>query len=137
VGLPVAILGDRGSRKVVTSVTLLIFAAVPPLMAISPNVWFFVFFYLIAAVAFGTSDTVMNLPVRRVPDRGPSPGLRVAQRWSDPLAQTIGPGAMTFVAAVTGNWRWSLLLGLIAIPIGFWVLRLREPSRARTNPTAS
>src|SRR5271157_5744758 len=32
-GLPVAIAGDRGSRKVVTAVTLFVFAAAIPLMA--------------------------------------------------------------------------------------------------------
>src|SRR5512140_1909527 len=37
-GLPVAIAGDRGSRKVVTAVTLLIFALATPLMGLSPNV---------------------------------------------------------------------------------------------------
>ena len=132
-GLPVAIAGDRGSRKIVTAVTLLIFAAALPLMAVSPNVWFFVFFYLIAAVAFGTSDTVMN---SYLSDAYPTEARARVFAWrnlSDPLAQTIGPGAMTLVAAATGNWRWSLLLGLIAIPIGFWVLRLREPVKGENE----
>ncbi len=132
-GLPVAILGDRGSRKVVTAVTLLIFAAAVPLMALSPNVWFFVFFYLIAAVAFGTSDTVMN---SYLSDAYPTEARARVFAWrnvSDPLAQTVGVGAMTFVAATTGNWRWSLLLGLVAFPIGLWVLRIREPAKGENE----
>ena len=132
-GLPVAILGDRGSRKVGTAVTLLIFAAAVPLMALSPNVWFFVFFYLIAAVAFGTSDTVMN---SYLSDAYPTEARARVFAWrnvSDPLAQTVGVGAMTFVAATTGNWRWSLLLGLVAFPIGLWVLRIREPAKGENE----
>jgi ABC-type branched-subunit amino acid transport system ATPase component/sugar phosphate permease len=132
-GLPVAIAGDRGSRKVVTAVTLLIFAAAMPLMALSPNVWFFVFFYLIAAVALGTSDTVMN---SYLSDAYPTEARARVFAWrnmSDPLAQTIGVGAMTAIAAATGNWRWALLVGLVGFPIGLMVLRLREPTKGENE----
>jgi ABC-type branched-subunit amino acid transport system ATPase component/sugar phosphate permease len=132
-GLPVAIAGDRGSRKAVTAFTLLVFAVATPLMALSPNVWFFVFFYLIAAVALGTSDTVMN---SYLSDAYPTEARARVFAWrniSDPLAQTIGVGVMTTVAAVTGDWRWSLLVGLVGIPIGLMVLRLREPTKGENE----
>jgi len=132
-GLPVAIAGDRGSRKAVTAFTLLVFAVATPLMALSPNVWFFVFFYLIAAVALGTSDTVMN---SYLSDAYPTEARARVFAWrniSDPLAQTIGVGVMTTVAAATGDWRWSLLVGLVGIPIGLMVLRLREPTKGENE----
>jgi MFS family permease len=46
--VPLALWADRGSRKVVAAVALLIFAVFAPLMALSPNVWAFVFLYLVA-----------------------------------------------------------------------------------------
>ena len=132
-GLPVAIAGDRGSRKVVTAVTLFIFAGAIPLMALSPNVWAFTFFYLIAAIAFGTSDTVMN---SYLADAYPTEARARVFAWrnvSDPLAQTIGVLIMTTVASATGDWRWSLLVGLVAVPVAFWVLRVREPVKGENE----
>jgi ABC-type branched-subunit amino acid transport system ATPase component/sugar phosphate permease len=132
-GLPVAIAGDRGSRKVVTAVTLFIFAGAIPLMALSPNVWAFTFFYLIAAIAFGTSDTVMN---SYLADAYPTEARARVFAWrnvSDPLAQTIGVLVMTTVASATGDWRWSLLVGLVAVPVAFWVLRVREPVKGENE----
>src|SRR5579864_6937930 len=38
-GLPVAVVSDRGSRKLMASLTLLAFALLVPLMALSRNVW--------------------------------------------------------------------------------------------------
>jgi ABC-type branched-subunit amino acid transport system ATPase component/sugar phosphate permease len=132
-GLPVAIAGDRGSRKVVTAVTLLVFALALPLMALSPNVWWFVFFYLIAAIAFGTSDTVMN---SYLADAYPTEARARVFAWrniSDPLAQTVGVGVMTGIAAATGDWRWSLLVGLVAIPVALWLFRVREPAKGENE----
>lgn len=132
-GLPVAIAGDRGSRKVVTAVTLFIFAAAMPLMALSPNVWVFVFFYLLAAVAFGTSDTVMN---SYLADAYPTEARARVFAWrniSDPLSQTIGVAVMTGIASATGDWRWALLVGLVGLPVALWVLRLREPEKGENE----
>ncbi|MHB1583095.1 MAG: MFS transporter [Acidimicrobiales bacterium] len=128
-GLPVAVAGDRGSRKVVTAVTLLVFAVVAPFMALSPNVWWFAFLYLVAAVAFGTSDTVMN---SYLADAYPTQARARVFAWrniSDPLAQTVGVGVMTLIAATTHDWRWSLLVALVGVPVGLAVLTVREPSK--------
>jgi ABC-type branched-subunit amino acid transport system ATPase component/predicted MFS family arabinose efflux permease len=132
-GLPVAVAGDRGSRKVVVAVTLLVFAVAAPLMGLSPNVWWFVFLYLIAAVAFGTSDTVMN---SYLADAYPTQARARVFAWrnlSDPLAQTVGVGAMTFIAATTHNWRWSLLVAVVAFPVAAGVLTLREPAKGENE----
>jgi hypothetical protein len=59
-GMPVAVFADRGSRRNVAAITLLIFSATVPFMALVHNVWPFVFLYLLAAVGLGTSDTVHN-----------------------------------------------------------------------------
>src|SRR5258708_5071835 len=42
--VPLALWADRGSRKVVAAVALLVFAGFAALIAISPNVWGFTFF---------------------------------------------------------------------------------------------
>ncbi len=128
-GLPVAVAGDRGSRKLVTAVTLLVFAVVAPFMALSPNVWWFAFLYLVAAVAFGTSDTVMN---SYLADAYPTQARARVFAWrniSDPLAQTVGVGAMTLIAATTHDWRWSLLVALVGIPVALALLTLYEPAK--------
>ena len=132
-GLPVAIAGDRGSRKVVTAVTLLIFALATPLMGLSPNVWWFVVFYLIAAVALGTSDTVMNSYLADAYPTEARARVFALRNISDPLAQTIGVLVMTTVAAVTGSWRWSLLVGLVGIPVGLMLFRVREPAKGQNE----
>jgi ABC-type branched-subunit amino acid transport system ATPase component/MFS family permease len=132
-GLPVAILGDRGSRKVVTAVTLLIFSVAVPLMAVSPNVWFFVLFYLIAAVAFGTSDTVMNSYLADAYPTEARARVFALRNISDPLAQTVGVAVMTTVADVTGNWRYSLLAALFAIPVAINLFRVREPAKGQNE----
>ena len=132
-GLPVAILGDRGSRKVVTAVTLLIFAVAVPLMAVSTNIWFFVLFYLIAAVAFGTSDTVMNSFLADAYPTGGAGAVFALRNISDPLAQTVGVAVMTTIAAATGNWRYSLLVALIAIPIALRLFRVHEPAKGQNE----
>ena len=132
-GLPVAILGDRGSRKVVTAVTLLIFAVAVPLMAVSTNIWFFVLFYLIAAVAFGTSDTVMNSFLADAYPTEARARVFALRNISDPLAQTVGVAVMTTIAAATGNWRYSLLVALIAIPIALRLFRVHEPAKGQNE----
>jgi ABC-type branched-subunit amino acid transport system ATPase component/predicted MFS family arabinose efflux permease len=132
-GLPVAVAGDRGKRKVVVAVTLLIFAVTAPFMGLAPNVWWFVFLYLIASVAFGTSDTVMN---SYLADAYPTQARARVFAWrniSDPLAQTLGVGIMTFIAATTGSWRWSMLVALTGVPVAFWVLTLREPDKGQNE----
>ena len=41
--VPLALWADRGSRKVVAAVALLVFSVFAPLMALAPNVWAFTF----------------------------------------------------------------------------------------------
>ena len=48
--VPLALWADRGSRKVVSALALLVFAVLAPLMALAPNVWWFVVLYLLASV---------------------------------------------------------------------------------------
>ena len=79
-GLPVAVWADRGSRKVVAAVTLLIFSCTVPFMLAAQNVWPFVFLFIIASIGLGTSDTVHNAYLSDAyPTHGPGPGLRLAQ----------------------------------------------------------
>ena len=58
--VPLALWADRGSRKLVAGVALLVFAGFGSLMAISPNVWWFAFLYLAASVGTGVNNTVHN-----------------------------------------------------------------------------
>jgi MFS family permease len=89
-GMPVAVFADRGSRKKVAGITLLIFSATVPLMALVHNVWPFVFFYLVAAIGLGSSDTVHNAYLA---DAYPTNGRARVFTWhnmNDPVSQTIG-----------------------------------------------
>jgi ABC-type branched-subunit amino acid transport system ATPase component/sugar phosphate permease len=131
--VPLAVWADRGSRKLVTGVTLLVFGVLAPLMAISTNVWMFAFLYLAASVGYGTNNTVQN---SYLSDAYPTEARGRVFSWhnlSDPIAGTVGLLAMTTIASLTGSWRWSLLLGLIGIPIGLVVFRLREPAKGENE----
>ena len=55
--VPLALWADRGSRKVVAGVALIIFSVFTPLMALAPNVWAFAFLYIIASVGSGVNNT--------------------------------------------------------------------------------
>ncbi|HXW33351.1 MAG TPA: MFS transporter, partial [Acidimicrobiales bacterium] len=128
-GLPVAVWADRGSRKMVAAFTLFIFAITVPLMALSKSVWPFAFLYIIAAIGYGTSDTVHN---SYLSDAYPTQARARVFAWhqlSDPLGQTVGILLIGFVAAASGSWRWSLLIAFAGIPIAFAILTLREPDK--------
>jgi ABC-type branched-subunit amino acid transport system ATPase component len=40
---------------------------------------------------------------------------------------------MTFIAATTHNWRWSLLVAVVAFPVAAGVLTLREPAKGENE----
>jgi ABC-type branched-subunit amino acid transport system ATPase component/sugar phosphate permease len=127
--VPLAIWADRGSRKLVAAVALLIFSVFGALMAFSPNVWWFVFLYLCASVGAGVNNTVHN---SYLADQYPTEGRGRVFTWhqlSDPLSQTVGLLLFTLVVTLAGNWRWGLGVALIGIPISFVVWRLHEPDK--------
>jgi ABC-type branched-subunit amino acid transport system ATPase component/sugar phosphate permease len=127
--VPLALWADRGSRKVVAAVALLIFAVFAPLMALSPNVWAFVFLYLVASVGYGVNNTVHN---SYLSDAYPTEGRGRVFSWhnlSDPLSQTIGVLVFVFVISLGHDWRYGLLIGLAGIPIGLSLFTLREPDK--------
>lgn len=127
--VPLALLADRGSRKLVAAVTLVIFAVVAPFMALSPNVWWFVFLYLVASVGFGVNNTVHN---SYLSDAYPTDARGRVFSWhnlSDPLSQTVGILVFGLIVSETHDWRWGLLVGLAGIPIGLSLLSLREPDK--------
>lgn len=127
--VPLAVLSDRGSRKMVAATTLVIFAVVAPLMALSPNVWWFVFLYLIASVGFGVNNTVHN---SYLSDAYPTEGRGRVFSWhnlSDPLSQTVGILVFGYIVAFTHDWRWGLLVALVGLPIGLALFTLREPDK--------
>jgi len=127
--VPLALWADRGSRKVVAGVALLIFAVFAPLMALAPNVWAFTFLYLIASVGFGVNNTVHN---SYLSDAYPTEGRGRVFSWhnlSDPLSQTVGVLVFVFVITIAHNWRWGMLIALAGIPIGLALFTLREPDK--------
>jgi ABC-type branched-subunit amino acid transport system ATPase component/sugar phosphate permease len=127
--VPLALWADRGSRKVVAGISLLIFAGFGAFMAISPNVWAFAFLYLGASVGFGVNNTVHN---SYLSDAYPVEGRGRVFSWhqlSDPLSQTIGILIFGFVVTVAHSWRYGLLIALVGIPIGLALFTLREPDK--------
>ncbi len=128
-GLPVAVWADRGSRKVVAAVTLLIFSCTVPFMLAAQNVWPFVFLFIIASVGLGTSDTVHNAYLS---DAYPTQARARVFAWhnlADPLSQTLGILFVGWLATVTHNWRWGLMVAVAGIPVGLLLFTIREPDK--------
>jgi ABC-type branched-subunit amino acid transport system ATPase component/sugar phosphate permease len=128
-GMPVAVFADRGSRKNVAAITLLIFSATVPLMALVHNVWPFVVLYLVAAIGLGSSDTVHNAYLS---DAYPAHARARVFAWhnlNDPLAQTVGILLVGYIAAATHNWRWALALSVAGVPIAIAIFFIREPDK--------
>ena len=127
--VPLAVWADRGSRKKVAAIALLVFAAFGSLMAISPNVWAFAFLYLAASVGTGVNNTVHN---SYLSDAYPTESRGRIFSWhnlSDPLSQTIGILIFGYVVTVSHDWRYGLLVALAGIPLGFALFTLREPEK--------
>ncbi len=127
--VPLALWADRGSRKVVAAVALLIFSVFAPLMGLSPNVWAFTFLYLIAAVGYGVNNTVHN---SYLADAYPTEGRGRVFSWhnlSDPLSNTVGILIFGYIVTVGHNWRFGTLTALVGIPIGLSLFTLREPAK--------
>ena len=127
--VPLALWADRGSRKTVAAVALLIFAVFGSLMALSPNVWAFAFLYIAASVGTGVNNTVHN---SYLSDAYPTEARGRVFSWhnlSDPLSQTVGILIFGYVVTVAHSWRYGLLVALVGIPMGFALFTLREPEK--------
>jgi ABC-type branched-subunit amino acid transport system ATPase component/sugar phosphate permease len=127
--VPLALWADRGSRKLVAAVALIIFAVFGSIMAISPNVWAFAFLYLAASVGSGVNNTVHN---SYLSDAYPTEARGRIFSWhnlADPLSQTVGILIFGFVVTVAHDWRYGLLVALAGIPMGFALFTLREPDK--------
>ncbi len=127
--VPLALWADRGSRKVVAAVALLIFAVFGSLMALSPNVWAFAFLYIAASIGSGVNNTVHN---SYLSDAYPTEARGRVFSWhnlSDPLSQTVGILIFVYVVTVAHSWRYGLLVALVGIPMGFALFTLREPEK--------
>ena len=127
--VPLALWADRGSRKTVAAVALLIFAVFGSLMALSPNVWAFAFLYIAASIGSGVNNTVHN---SYLSDAYPTEARGRVFSWhnlSDPLSQTVGILIFGYVVTVAHSWRYGLLVALVGIPMGFALFTLREPEK--------
>src|SRR5580658_5949903 len=127
--VPLALWADRGSRKTVAGVALIIFAIFGSLMSISPNVWAFAFLYLAASIGSGVNNTVHN---SYLADAYPTEARGRIFSWhnlSDPLSQTVGILIFGLVVTVAHDWRYGLLVGLAGIPLGFALFTLHEPEK--------
>jgi len=127
--VPLALWADRGSRKTVAAISLLIFAVFGTFMALSPNVWAFAFLYLAASVGTGVNNTVHN---SYLSDAYPTESRGRIFSWhnlSDPLSQTVGILIFGFVVTIAHDWRYGLLVALAGIPMGFALFTLKEPEK--------
>src|SRR3984885_4722933 len=127
--VPLALWADRGSRKTVAAVALLVFAVFGAAMALSPNVWAFAFLYIAASIGSGVNNTVHN---SYLSDAYPTEARGRVFSWhnlSDPLSQTVGILIFVYVVTVAHSWRYGLLVALVGIPMGFALFTLREPEK--------
>src|ERR1700730_3030033 len=131
--VPLAVWADRGSRKVVAGVALLIFSVFAPLMGLAPNVWVFTFIYLVASIGYGVNNTVHN---SYLADAYPTEGRGRVFSWhnlSDPLSQTVGILIFGYIVTVAHNWRWGTFVALAGIPIALALFTLREPDKGQNE----
>ena len=129
IALPVALASDRGSRVKVAAFCLFVFAVAVPLQGFSTSPWIFALFGMVWAVGKSPNETThLSYLADYYP---PEARARVAayQRANDPIARTLGVALIGGVAAASGSWRWASLIALLAIPIGLFILRLREPKK--------
>ncbi len=129
--VPLALWADRGSRRLVSAVALLIFSVVATAMALAPNVWWFVFLYLICSVgsASAVGNTVHN---SYLSDAYPIEGRSRVFSWhyaSDPVAQTLGILVFGYIVSVSHNWRWGLVVAAAGLPIVPLLFTIREPAK--------
>jgi ABC-type branched-subunit amino acid transport system ATPase component/sugar phosphate permease len=104
-------------------------------MALSPNVWWFTFLYLIASVGSAVNLTVHN---SYLADAYPTEGRSRIFSWhylSDPIAQTVGILVFGYIVAYTNNWRWGLMVAAAGIPISLLLFTLPEPDKG-TNESS-
>ena len=135
--VPLALMADRGSRKLVAAGALFVFAIFASLMALSPNVWAFAFLYLAASVGSGVNNTVHN---SYLSDAYPTESRGRIFSWHNlatPLSATVGILFFGFIVTVAHNWRYGLLLALVGIPLSFALLTIRSPTRGPTRPATS
>jgi ABC-type branched-subunit amino acid transport system ATPase component/sugar phosphate permease len=102
---------------------------VVPIMLAAQNVWPFVFLFMIAAVGLGSSDTVHNAYLS---DAYPTQARARIFAWhnlADPLAQTVGILLVGYIATVTGNWRWGLMVAVAGVPVALLLFTIREPDK--------
>ena len=135
--VPLALWADRGSRRFVSAVALLAFSVVATAMALSPNVWWFVFLYLLSSVgsASAVGNTVHN---SYLADAYPVEGRSRVFSWhyaSDPIAQTLGILVFGYIVAYTHNWRWGLVVAAAGLPLVPFLLAIREPDKG-TNESS-
>jgi len=127
--VPLAVLADRGSRKVVAAVALLFFAVFGSLMALSPNIWAFAFLYLAASLGTGVNNTVHN---SYLSDQYPTESRGRIFSWhnlSDPLSQTVGILVFGYLVTVAHDWRYGLLVAIAGVPLGFALFTIAEPPK--------
>jgi ABC-type branched-subunit amino acid transport system ATPase component/sugar phosphate permease len=127
--VPLALWADRGSRKVVAAVALLIFCVFGMLMGLSPNIWWFVFLYLLASLGVSVNQTVHN---SFLSDAYPTEGRSRVFSWhylADPIAQTVGILIFGAIVSSTHDWRWGLVVAGAGIPIGLALFSLHEPDK--------
>jgi ABC-type branched-subunit amino acid transport system ATPase component/sugar phosphate permease len=129
IGLPVALASDRGSRVKVAAFCLFVFAVAVPLQGLVDSIWLFALLGIIGSFGKAPNQTThLSYIADHYP---PEARARVAayQRGHEPVARTLGVAIIGAVAAIGNTWRWAMPLALLAIPVGFGILRLREPEK--------
>jgi ABC-type branched-subunit amino acid transport system ATPase component/sugar phosphate permease len=131
--VPLGLWADRGSRKMVSAWALLVFGVLAPLMALAPNVWWFVFLYIFASVGSAVNLTVHN---SYLADAYPTEARSRVFSWhylADPIAQTLGILIFGAIVAFTHDWRWGLMVGAAGIPIALAIFGIREPEKGQNE----
>lgn len=138
VGIPVALLADRGNRRNIIAIAVALWSAMTAACGLAQNVWHFVLgrFGVGIGEAGGTAPSASLLADRFPPQSRPAAYTIFA--LGAPLGAWLGS---EFAGAVAQRYGWRaafLALGLpgLAIALLVW-LTIREPARGAQDATRS
>lgn len=127
-GLPLALAADRGRRTRVAAGALLVWGIAVPLLGLAWSAWVFAALLVVAGPGRAAPDSVHLAYLCDAYALEGRARVLAVHRAGIPLGHVVVGGAMGGIAAFS-SWRWAMVVGLAAVPVGRALDRLREPAK--------
>ncbi len=131
-GIPLALWADRGRRTRAAAVALVTWAVAVPLLGLAPNVWVFTGLLVVAGLGRAAPNSVHLSYLSDAYPIEARARVLAFHRAHEPIARTLGAGAVGAIAALAGGtegWRWAMVIGFLGFPVALALLRLAEPAK--------